>query len=528
MGIRTLTFICSPVLAGLMLLTAHSGRGVQADEDKADSAEVLTRGPIHEAFANPGVTPTEAPPIVPKQPPEPINEVPPDDKPEGDNVQWIPGYWTWDEEREDFVWLSGIWRVPPPDRTWVPGTWRQVADGWQWTPGFWQAAGQEQVDYLPPPPEPIEAAPPTPAPSADSIYAPGTWVYRSSQYMWRPGTWLPYRPGWIWVPAHYVWTPVGWVFVEGYWDYPLRTRGLLFAPIYFANRPWLRPGWVYTPTYAVYDNFLTGALFIRPGIGGYYFGDYFGTVYGRRGFVSWLDIRLGRGIYDPMYSYYLRFNSGDRTWDRNLRALYTARAAGEMLPPRTLVQQTTLVRNGDVTNIQTITAVAPLQKLDPKFVKLQPVGAEQRQRDRRAVATFREAGAQRVKIENQLLARGPAPTKPTDTARSVKLDIAPTIKPVTTIKPPPTPTGQDLVKAPIKPREIKLPESVGSKTGTGTTTTTTPKTTVVPSTTKKDTPPPPPPQPKTQPSTPTKKDSPPPQPKRDNPPMEKKDKKDKQ
>jgi hypothetical protein len=526
MSIRTLAITCSALLAGMMLLTTLPARGQESADKNSDNGEVLTRGPIHEAFADSGVTPTEVPPIVSKQPPEPINELPPDDKPEGENVQWIPGYWTWDDEREDFVWLSGIWRVPPPDRTWVPGSWRQVADGWQWTPGFWQAAGQEQVDYLPPPPEPVEAAPSTPAPSADSIYAPGTWVYHNSQYLWRPGTWLPYRPGWIWVPAHYVWTPAGWVFVEGYWDYPLRTRGLLFAPIYFTNRIWLRPGWVYAPAYAVYDNFLTGALFIRPGLGGYYFGDYFGTVYARRGFVSWLDIRFGRGIYDPMFSYYLRFNSGDRLWERDLRALYTARASGDFLPPRTLVQQTTLVRNSNVTNIQTITAIAPLTKLDPKFVKLQPVSAEQRTRERKAVANIRDASVQRQKLETQLVARGPAPAKHTDPPRTLKLELTTTTKPVTTTKPPPQPTGQALVQKPIKPRDVKQADNVSGKSGTGTTTNVAPKTTVVPGTTKKDTPPPP--QPKRENVTPpAKKDSPPPQPKGNNPPMEKKDKKDK-
>src|SRR5690349_5439005 len=62
-----------------------------------DGIEVLAKGPVHEAFA----TTAEAPaalPVVTKQPPEPIEELPPEQKPAGDNVQWIPGYWHWDEE----------------------------------------------------------------------------------------------------------------------------------------------------------------------------------------------------------------------------------------------------------------------------------------------------------------------------------------------------------------------------------------------------------------------------------------------
>src|SRR4051812_10323958 len=56
-----------------------------------EGVQVLTRGPVHEAFAElvaydprPGI-------IVPKAPPQPIEELPPDQKPEGRNVHWIPG-----------------------------------------------------------------------------------------------------------------------------------------------------------------------------------------------------------------------------------------------------------------------------------------------------------------------------------------------------------------------------------------------------------------------------------------------------
>src|SRR5688572_4991366 len=74
-----------------------------------DESETLTRGPLHEAFAEqvnydpkPGI-------IIRKAVPEPIEEVPPEVKPEGNNVEWIPGYWAWDDDREDFLWVSGVW-----------------------------------------------------------------------------------------------------------------------------------------------------------------------------------------------------------------------------------------------------------------------------------------------------------------------------------------------------------------------------------------------------------------------------------
>ena len=44
-----------------------------------------------------------------------VPELPPANKPDGPDVQWVPGYWAWDDERQDFIWVSGFWRVPPPD-----------------------------------------------------------------------------------------------------------------------------------------------------------------------------------------------------------------------------------------------------------------------------------------------------------------------------------------------------------------------------------------------------------------------------
>src|SRR5262249_50767375 len=152
--------------------------------------------------------------------PEPIDEMPPDQKPEGQNVQWMPGYWGYDEERKDFIWVSGFWRVPPPNRVWMPGSWREIGDGWQWVGGIWAPAdkwpGQQpqgvpprgELEYLPQPPASIDNGPVTPAPSDDAIYVPGSWVYRE-RYVWRPGYWIDYRPGWVWIPAHFQWTPAG-------------------------------------------------------------------------------------------------------------------------------------------------------------------------------------------------------------------------------------------------------------------------------------------------------------------------------
>src|SRR5438309_5507913 len=136
---------------GIALTTATVGRTQQdpapppppvagdQQQDQTEGTEVLARGPIHEAFADPVNNKPQPTAVVPKEPPPAIEELPPDQKPAGENVQWFPGYWSWDDDRNDFIWVSGMWRTAPPDRNWAPGHWNQVNGGYQRTPGFWMA-----------------------------------------------------------------------------------------------------------------------------------------------------------------------------------------------------------------------------------------------------------------------------------------------------------------------------------------------------------------------------------------------------
>src|SRR5947209_2967577 len=57
----------------------------KADEGPAleQGQEVLTHGPVHEAFAEPTVANPAPSLVVPKQPPDPIEEMPPGVKPDG-------------------------------------------------------------------------------------------------------------------------------------------------------------------------------------------------------------------------------------------------------------------------------------------------------------------------------------------------------------------------------------------------------------------------------------------------------------
>ena len=116
--------------------------------DVEEGVQVLTRGPVHEAFAETVTFDPEPGIVVPKAPPAAIEELPPDQRPEGANVAWIPGYWGWDDERSDFLWVSGIWRALPPGRQWVPGYWGKSAQGFQWTSGYWADAKVSEVAIL--------------------------------------------------------------------------------------------------------------------------------------------------------------------------------------------------------------------------------------------------------------------------------------------------------------------------------------------------------------------------------------------
>ena len=429
--------------------------------------EALMQGAVHEAFGQPVLFNPIPNPVISQQPPAPIEEMPPSMKPVGNNVQWIPGYWSWEAIQQKFVWTSGIWRVLPPGLTWLPGYWMQSGTGFQWVSGFWNRSGtatalasfSQQMSpnglvsasasttaalvnqatasalaptsnptvpsgaspianptnaagadpslvfpppatspaspagatgapaaagapiataadptmlgavpgpnpstpnplpgttlpgttlpgttlpgttvaptltaaapiptvtipanpaalgtnpvgvpiptaatianpanaaiasaapidltatsatadpFVPQPPASLESGPVGDPPTSDCTWIPGTWIYRHGRFLWLAGQWSPIHRGWVWVPARYVWTPAGYVFVDGYWDYELAQRGVLFAPVSF-RRGFHGWGFTYTPSVVLNTDLLTDYLFVNGPCGCYCFGDYFGA-----------------------------------------------------------------------------------------------------------------------------------------------------------------------------------------------------------------------------------------------------------
>ena len=316
--------------------------------------EIQARGPVHEAFAAPTTEPVPTEPVD-KRPPELLQEMPPVDKPEG-QVLWIPGYWAWDNERADYLWVSGTWRVPPPNKHWVPGYWREELGRWRWVAGFWSTATAQEdtthpVSYQPAPPAPPSTAPPGEAPAPNAFYVPGHWVwretgteiindvrtYRAAGYAWVPGYWGRVQPGYVWIGAHYTWTPSGYVLIDGYWDLALSRRGFLYAPV-TVDLALVGRGFVYTPAYAVPPDVILDAFWVRPCYCHYYFGDYYGGVYASFGFESCAI--YSRRCYDPIFGYAVYEHRGDPRWAAVQVDRCLGRAGGRYAcPPRTLVEQ---------------------------------------------------------------------------------------------------------------------------------------------------------------------------------------------
>lgn len=306
--------------------------------DMPEGAEVMVTGPLHEAFAEQFSDEAEPGIVISKRPPELINEIPPEYRPEGADIVWIPGYWGWDPDREDFLWITGIWRQAPPDRNWVPGYWAEVAEGYQWIAGFWSLRVNSEIRYLPTPPEALAADPSTPAPSEEHFWIPGQWSYVNDNYQWRAGYWTMGYPDWVWVPDRYVWTPSGCIYRAGYWDFLVQERGTVFCPVYWAQQPVVN--YSFRPTYVVSTGpNLLANLFVYPRYHHYFFGNYYSSRNLGQTIYPWVTYGQQSRRYDSMYGYY-HSHRRDNDYLNRITRLHTYYAANtQYQPPRTLTAQ---------------------------------------------------------------------------------------------------------------------------------------------------------------------------------------------
>ena len=365
------------LIIGLIVLIGSHGAACAQGPPPApfeEQPEVLTRGPVHEAFAEPVNMEIRAGMVAPSGPPPNIQEIPPDDRPRGEQFAWVPGYWSWDGDRNTYIWVSACWRAAPPNMYWVPGYWNPVTEtrgarrgsgwevvlegvvnlrigggtarstevvGWEWVPGFWMSADVEEIEYLPAPPAPVDLEPLGPPPSADRMWVPGCWYWQEGRYVRRSGYWLQPRADWVWVPSHYEWTPRGYVFCRGHWDYALERRGVLFAPVYFPQSVYGRSGFTYSPSIAIDVGALRLNLFVYPRYSHYYFGDYYDDSYVRVGIYPRFESASRHTYYDPIYAQdRWRNQQTEPRWEEHQRQEYDRRHGDKALrPARTYREQ---------------------------------------------------------------------------------------------------------------------------------------------------------------------------------------------
>jgi len=393
--------------------------------DGEDGVQVLTRGPVHEAFAETVTYDPEPGIVVRMAPPNPIEEMPPDQRPEGVNVTWIPGYTAWDDERNDYLWVSGVWRSPPPGRQWMSGYWGRTQLGFQWTSGYWGDAQLNEVEYLPEPPETVEVGPGMPAPSPDHSWIPGSWIWHHGRYAWRPGYWVTVQADWDWVPAHYTWAPRGYVFVDGYWDYSVAHRGVLFAPVYFDAGIYTRPGFYYSPSIVISLGVFSDHLFVRPRYHHYYFGDYYDAGYYDAGYYSRFAYQSSRYGYDPIYAHQRWEHRQDRDWEVRVDADFRRRRDNiEARPPRTLSAQVTLNTSGLKTRESGLVVAASLDQLaktKDSPMRFQAVDNDEKQKHAQRGKEVRKSREERQVLESPAVSTSaPDPQKASEPVR-VKL-----------------------------------------------------------------------------------------------------------
>ena len=371
-----------------------------------EQPEVLTRGPVHEAFAEPVDLNTQPGYVAPAQPPANIAETPPAERPTGERFIWVPGYWAWDSERNSYIWVSGCWRVAPPNMYWVPGYWVKVAGGWQWIAGFWTpVAGVGQIEYLPAPPVIDDVQPPGIPPSTDNIWVPPCWYWYQGRYVWRHGYWLVAQADWVWVPSHYVWTPRGYVFVAGHWDYALEQRGVLFAPVYIPRHVYERPGFFLSLGVVVNIGNLQLGLFTCPRYSHYYFGDYYDDFYISIGIYPRFECERRHTWYDPIYQHdRWRHRRTEPGWEEHQRREYDIRRTDKDLrPPRTYhemeARQAKLPepQRGSIQMARPMSAVVADKSAPMKFEQIK---ADARQKLSREVTDVRKFGEERSRWES--------------------------------------------------------------------------------------------------------------------------------
>ena len=311
--------------------------------------------------------------------------------------------------------------------------------------------------------------PPGPPPTEDNIWVPPCWYWYQSHYIWRPGYWVVAQDGWVWGPSHYVCTPRGYVFVAGHWDYSLRRRGVLFAPVYFPRHYYERPGFSYSLSVAVDIGNLEFGLFTCPRYNHYYFGDYYDNLYIGIGIFPWYECRTRHSWYDPIYEHdRWRHHKVDRDWDNHERQEYDRRRDDkELRPPRTyreLEQREAKLpeaKRNDIRMAESFDKVVANKKSTMKF---EPVKKDEMQKISKQSTDLRKFGDNRSKWESSSAARSPSEQKTIATQPQTQPQTRPQTQPQTQPQTRPQPQPQTQPQTQTQPTGQKPVPAVDNKT----------------------------------------------------------------
>jgi hypothetical protein len=128
--------------------------------------------------------------------------------------------------------------------------------------------------------------------------------------------------------------------VEGYWDYSVARRGVLFAPVHFAAGTYAQPGFSYSPATVIDLGAFVDNLFMRPRYQHYYFGDYYAANYQDAGYYPSYSVNSSRFGYDPIYAYDRWQHRQDGEWEQHVAATFqNRRDHAEARPPRVWANQ---------------------------------------------------------------------------------------------------------------------------------------------------------------------------------------------
>jgi hypothetical protein len=194
---------------------------------------------------------------------------------------------------------------------------------------------------------------------------------------------------------------LGYIYVDGYYDYDVPRRGMVFAPVRFSGSYYSRPDYYYRPTTVISITALLDHLFLRPRSRHYYFGDYYAPEYRRSGYYASYSYYSGGYGYDPIYAHQRWTHRDDDRWERRSEDNFSYyRDHKEARPPRTLAALNTFYARPDKdrrVEAGYATRLDQLVTTKDTRLKFKPVNETERKNFAQRGREIREFGDQRRK-----------------------------------------------------------------------------------------------------------------------------------